>query len=445
MFSKRFVLVSVTLVMASVWLGACGDETAMPPAITVAPQATATSEPPTPTQPVAPETPVPSPTITPTSTAIVPSSTPSENINDYTISNPGNVLIDPVLRRQYLETLSSIRQKDLCIADPYLWEWGGEVYQVVELSPVIYFERESADDNDTLRRLRRAMMVLAAEYLGTNNDEAAIAIIDTLRIWASANALSSLGGSNFVGTVYDVKNVVTPTLASYSLVRNHPYLSAEDQALIENWLEMLVRQLDVDLTDNNHSYMRFAILMEWGALMDDEAYFQKGVDGYINALGQMRPDGSFPEETARGAMATTYTSHAISSLVLMAEIAANQEHNLYDLEQNNLSLHSAITFLLDAIDDPDVIIGYAAANDTCTIPEGCGDYRKQYLLLNMGWIEAYRARFPESENTKRINKLFEDMVLDYSRWQVGENRAVMIYPNPLDGAATRCLYSKIDP
>jgi len=281
-------------------------------------------------------------------------------------------------------------------------------------------------------------MVLAAEYLGTNNDEAAIAIIDTLKIWASANALSSLGGDKIL-TIYDIKGVVTPTLISYSLVRDHPYLSAEDQALIENWLEMLVRQVDVALMDNNTSYMRHAINMEWGALMDDEAYFQKGVDGYISALGQMRSDGSFPNETARGAMAMFYTSHAISSLVLMAEIAANQGHNLYDLEQNDLSLHSAITFLLDAIDDPEIIVEYAAENNGCSIPEVCGDYRIQYLRLNMDWIEPYRARFPEAENTKRINQMLEEGVLDYSRWQDGDE-VTMNYPSPLYGAVTRCFY-----
>jgi hypothetical protein len=320
--------------------------------------------------------------------------------------------------------------------------WASEVKDE-GISPVIYFER--GQNREPLHKFELAMAVLSAEYLATNNDEAAITIIDAIKSWASANALSSLGGSDYVATIYDVKSLVTPTLVSYSLVRNHPYLSAEDQALIEKWLEMLVRQIDaVDITNNNHNYMRHAVNMEWGALMGNDAYFQKGVEGYIVALGQMRPDGSFPLETARGAMAISYTSHAISSLVLIAEIAANQGHNLYDLEQNDLSLHSAITFLLDAIDNPEIIVDYAAENDTCTNPEACGDYRKQWLELNMGWIEPYRARFPESESTRRINQMFEEGVLDYSRWPGTHEEIGMLYPNSLDGAATRCFYSRIN-
>lgn len=425
---KRFLFILIFFIGVSVWTSACGQ-----PESTTIPQLTSTNKPPTSTQIIAQETLVPTPTNTATPTQ---TPTPSGNIDDYTVSDPGNVLLDPDMRRQYLETIGWPLQNELCIPDP-----SADSLKVVELDPIIYFERGLNDD--TRWSLIRAMMLLSAEYLGTNNDEAAIAIIDTLKNWASANALSSLGGADFRVTVYDVKKLVIPTLASYSLVRDHPYLSSADRELIEDWLAMVVRQVSIDLTDNNMSYMRFAIDMEWGALVGDDVYFKKGVEGYISALAQMRPDGSFPLETGRGAMATHYTSHAISSLVLMAEIVANQGHNLYDLEYNDLSLHSAIAFLLDAMDDPEIIIKYASDADPCSIPEVCGDHRIQFMELYMGWIEAYRARFPESENAKRIDQMFEEGVLEYFRWQ--DDKFSMIYPNALDGAVTRCLFANVAP
>jgi len=60
----------------------------------------------------------------------------------------------------------------------------------------------------------------------------------------------------------------------------------------------------------------------------------------------------------------------------------------------------------------------------------------------MDWIEPYRARFPEAENTKRINQMFEEGVLDYSRGQETDEEIAMNYPSPLFGAVTRCYYSR---
>lgn len=421
-------------------LTACNSESSPSEIAQELPSVTATPSPlPTSTATLVP----PTPTATPTATAtLIASSTPSGAAEDYLVSRPGYVLIDHLARRQELATLGATQVGEICIADPYPWQWGGEAFEVVELNPIVHFVR--GPDNDTIERFYKAMMILSAEDIGMGNEDAALAIIETLINWASANALSSLGRSGplYTSTVYDVKWLLTPTIAAYSLVSDHPAMSSSDRELVENWLEMLVNTIDQPLTDNNHSYMRYAINMEWGALTGDSERFQAGVTGYLHALRQMRPDGSFPYETARGAMAMHYTSHAISSLALMAEVAAVQGHNLYDLEQNNISLHTAIAFLLDAIDNPEIIVDYAAENDNCSIAEVCGDYRTQYLFLYMGWIESYIARFPNSENGNRITQMLDAGVLKNNR-RLDGGRVSMSYPNPLDGGVTKCMYSNI--
>jgi poly(beta-D-mannuronate) lyase len=125
----------------------------------------------------------------------------------------------------------------------------------------------------------------------------------------------------------------------------------------------------------------------------------------------MRPDGSLPLETERGAKALWYQRQAVASLVTIAEIAAIQGYDLYALEIEGKSLHRAIDFLARAIAEPDLVLPYARANEK---PGEFANYlvqdrsfmrRRGHNRHYMAWFEAYRARFPERDATRLLTRL----------------------------------------
>jgi poly(beta-D-mannuronate) lyase len=125
----------------------------------------------------------------------------------------------------------------------------------------------------------------------------------------------------------------------------------------------------------------------------------------------MRPDGSLPLETARGSRALSYQRHAITSLVAIAEMAAAQGYDLYGVEgPEGQSIHRAIAFLLDGIDQTSLVWPYARENDN---PGTYRNYKVQDLGFMtkrghdrhyMAWTEPYLARFPNTELADRLRQ-----------------------------------------
>ena len=287
------------------------------------------------------------------------------------------------------------------------------------------------------------VMNTAAAWFGAGDDGAATSLIDALGEWARAGALRTIRETgqwrSNTGSVYSLRRTLIPLLSAWSVVRGHDRLKTADRRRIEDWLEGLVRLADVETGGaksrprardvdcatvtrakdapvpvsncQNHRYLRDTINMQWGILTGDDKMFQNGVGRLIDALRQMRPDGSLPLETERGARALWYSRHAIGSLVFMAEMAALQGYDLYSLRVNGVGLHTAVAFLMAAIEDPGLVIPYARA-DHASGP--ARDYRDQDLgFLSrrktgrhyMAWAEPYMARFPEHENSGKLRNL----------------------------------------
>jgi poly(beta-D-mannuronate) lyase len=178
---------------------------------------------------------------------------------------------------------------------------------------------------------------------------------------------------------------------------------------------------------NNHFHLRGSVDIAWGALMGDARLFATGVAAYREALAAMRHDGSLPLETARGARALWYHRHSIASLVVIAEIAANQGLDLYAEADDGRDLHGAIRFLLDAIDDPTRVHPFAAANVNPGTDRDPADQDLTFLDRRghgrhyMAWVEIYAAQFPDRAESRRLLELlaradpgFRPMLDEYS-------------------------------
>lgn len=270
---------------------------------------------------------------------------------------------------------------------------------------------------------------------------AADGLVAGLRDWARADALTALEATgeraSNTNIVLTLRHTLIPLLTSWSLVRDRA--SSADREAIGNWLGRLVALSDVETGPpsaaarfreegrdcaeadyaspfpvsncNNVAYHRDLVAMQWGVLSGDEALYRRGIDRYALALRQMRPDGSLPLETARGARALWYQRLGIGLLVHIAELAALQGHDLYGLRHEGRDIHAAVAFLLDAIGTPALVLPYAMENRD---PGPGRDWTRQDLGFlkrrghgrhYMAWVETYAARFPAHPNTARLLRL----------------------------------------
>ena len=302
-----------------------------------------------------------------------------------------------------------------------------------------------------------AVMVLAADAFGTNNLTSAARLVRLLKNWASARAMTRRredGNGSNTSVNYGLKRTLNAVLPAWSLFRDNPAIVPADRKLIDGWLDRLVKSIDEPTGGrardrqwfnckanressncNNHRYLRDVANMQWGILTNDHARFRKGVERYFIALLQMRENGSLPLETRRGARALWYQRHAIQSLVTMAEMGALQGYDLYGTKIAGKSIHLAIKFLLDGVDDPSIVLAYAEKNAS---PGPSRNWREQDLRFlgkrgrwhYMAWIEPYIRRFPEHENTQRLLTTHA-LILDH--------RPLIAR---ISGGNTSCFYAK---
>lgn len=229
--------------------------------------------------------------------------------------------------------------------------------------------------------------------------------------WSKARALSASKESHDV--YYAIKRFLLPIIVNYAIIRDE--LTEEQRTQIEGWLEPLVMRIgkffggDVDV--NNHRLLADSVLMAWGALKENKELLQQGVDRYKQTLKEMREDGSLPLETRRGARATWYMRHALTSMVVMAEISRVSGEDLYDVVENKHSVHDLVNAFLNAANTPLFVLPYAAEN---YIPGSSDDYMIQddgYLKKRpnnrhyMAFAEAYLADAPDTFARKRLSKL----------------------------------------
>lgn len=346
----------------------------------------------------------------------------------YRVTRPGLVLVDAAARSAALRALPPPVREELC---------GWPTPKPPDEPPVatIAIDDAGGADNDAGQRFALAVMVTGAAAFGLDDDGARETLVAALDGWADAGALTSLE-RDAANAYYALDRILLPTLVAWSLVRAEPAVGSRRRERIDRWLRRLVRTRG-DLRPareagdlaarNNHAYLAGSVGAAWGALTGDDEYFRSGIAAYRQAIGDLRADGSLPLETERGARALWYQRHAIASLTVIAEIAAVQGYDLYGFERNGRDLHRAVRFLLDAVDEPLLVEGYAAAN----VKPGAGDdYRTQDLGFltrrgqvrhYMAWAETYIGRFPGREESRRLEVLlagrdaaFRPMLDDYS-------------------------------
>jgi poly(beta-D-mannuronate) lyase len=356
----------------------------------------------------------------------------AQSLDAFKVTRPGTVLIDRAARLAELEQIGPAAQKLCSVSEPKV---------AAHIAPVPELEGRSGYGGNDRRAtpFDWAVIVHGADaFAGSPAGlEKFMALATT---WARAKALEILeddvAGSN-TAVVFGLKRTLAALIPNWALVRTDPQVTADDRKLVDDWVGRLVDLADVNtggmnraqrIVDcpanqdtsncNNHRYLRDAVNVMWGALAGDDKRFRKGIERVRVALQQMRPDGSLPLETRRGARALWYQNYALGMLTTIAEVAARQGYDLYAMDVNGRTLHMGVAFLIAGIADPRIVHGYAEAN----VAPGPGghDWREQDLRFteergrwhHMAWTEAYSARFPDHPNTARLRRLLPGLAED---------------------------------
>ncbi len=322
------------------------------------------------------------------------------------VSPPGIVYFDPASRTAELARPDRAVAREACLAIPRDPAWA-------DLPPLAALEpTEGYGSDNRSAPFAWAVMVLGGRALG--GDEAARAdLVRLLTRWAEADALAATPTGH--DPAYALKRTLLPTIVAYAIVR--PGLPDGERRRIDDWLGGLVPRVDArfdgDVDHNNHRYLADSVLMAWGALVGDDALYRQGLERYRSALADARDDGSLPLEARRGARALWYTRHALTSLVVMAEIARAHGDDLYGVSVGGRSFDLVLSFLTSGLASPLLVETYAAAN---VIPGPSDDFRTQDLGFlaerahgrnYMAFVEAIRLLPPRTAPRRLIGQRFD--------------------------------------
>ena len=358
-----------------------------------------------------------------------PSNPPDAGPARAVVAQPGLVLVQAAQRAALLAALPTTERGTWCPP-------------MVGPAPRVVAGLGTADGETDNASEPFAWAVMADAGAGLAGDGAAAQrLIRLLDRWARDNALWR-GDRRDINRNYALDRTLLPTIVAYATLRDRPDLPEATRQLIEAWLGRLVGSrlpspADSGTRRNNHHYLRGSVDIAWGTLVGDERLFRSGIAAYRDALTDLRADGSLPLETARGARALWYQRHAIASLVVIAEIAANQGLDLYGTTVNGRGLRDAIAFLVAGIKDPGRVAAYAAADANPGVARDPAEQdlgfldRRGHDRQYMAWVEIYAARFPDRPETRQLLELlaerdpgFRPMLDEYS------------------GGATTCFFAR---
>lgn len=249
---------------------------------------------------------------------------------------------------------------------------------------------------------------LAGSYVASGNEYYAECLVKFLDNWAQEGALLDFYYHwEDPQAWFSLESMIFAAGMAYSVVRPHATGLEEEKGRVEEWLNELANtHMEIEGADssccNNHFYRRALYATTVGVLTEDNDMFRFGVSAVYSALHDMTEEGAFPLEMERGRRATHYQNYALLYLIPIMEIAARQGYDVYEMEIDGLTMHDAVDFAMDILEDP-TELGELAPREQYT-----GFLKDDQYFA---WMEMYRARFGES----RFDDFLESMRPIYNR------------------------------
>jgi hypothetical protein len=197
--------------------------------------------------------------------------------------------------------------------------------------------------------------------------------------------------------------------------------SEDEIDLLDRWIESKVRAFKKKHNDpsiyskfgvhvrksaQNHYVVSASSSMALGAWLGNDTLFKTGLLQWATTLETMRTDGSLPHEISRGSRAISYTGITLTKLIRLAEMARTQGIDLYNKTIDGKTFHHAVSFMLDAVEQPSIVFEYAKYNRDSG---GSIPYDRQEAKSpssgTYSWIKPYLLRFPDHSNSRRIKDI----------------------------------------
>ena len=278
--------------------------------------------------------------------------------------------------------------------------------------------------DERYNRISASFRALGASCLG-GNKSACERINNSALDWARNSKLGKPKGiydsSLFWNETLSINmRLLSPMLAALGVANQFTPLASEERKVLDDWLRRKTKQFKNGLRNagkyrggshgttarraaNNHAVQSSIAAMSYGAWANEPKFFKTGITQWFITLGSMRKDGSLPIETRRGARALFYSGRTIAGLLQLAERAAVQGINLYErAPRRNKTIHHAVAFFVNAIEQPDLILKYARINYE---PGPSENWQQQHLgnvVSTFGWVAPYISRFPNHPNSQRL-------------------------------------------
>ena len=329
------------------------------------------------------------------------------------ITKPGAVAVDVPTRRNQLSQLAATH---LC---PNFLPFGNAPLYDSVSAPMGY------GLDERFYSVSARFRTLGAACLG-GTKEACESIYDYALDWAQNSGLGGpKGGFEMFwnNTLTANMRLLSPMLAALGVAEQVSPLSTHDRDVLDRWLKKKIDEYEHGMRGegrykggndgtralkaaHNHAVQSSIVAMSYGAWSNDKKYFKTGLRQWFITLKSMRKDGSLPIETRRGARALFYHGRTLSALVQLAERAAVQGIDLYNsAPKKNKTIHQAVAFFINAIEEPELVLKYAKTNKA---PGPSKNYKVQDLGglgSTMGWIAPYISRFPDHPNSLRLRTM----------------------------------------
>ncbi|HEY6918765.1 MAG TPA: alginate lyase family protein, partial [Tabrizicola sp.] len=216
-------------------------------------------------------------------------------------------------------------------------------------------------------------------------DAAAACVLDAIRVWAKADALSEL---TTLGANLSAPSRVGGIAFAYAAVFAHDPALPRD-AEIEAWLLDRARQtmsfFDTEAptraSQNNLRAWAGLAVTQVGLILQDEALIDWGEGTVELVVCTAAPDGSLPNEMWRGKLALHYQLHAVAPLVASTALLQEARPDLF--ATCDRALPRVVAFTLAALKDPETVKTITGKEQTV------GGPKKPARDFELAWVPAY--------------------------------------------------------
>ncbi|WP_234270348.1 alginate lyase family protein [Billgrantia ethanolica] len=232
---------------------------------------------------------------------------------------------------------------------------------------------------------------LAGAFVATGDTFYADCLVKYLHGWADAQALTTFRYDSLEPQAWFAsESMLFAAAMAYSIAR--PYVEGleAERAEVERWLHGLALQHSAipgepeESCCNNHFYRRALYASMVGVLVEDDDLFRFGVSAIYSALHDMTENGALPLEVGRGRRAIHYQNYALNYLITNMQVIHRQGYDIFDLEYEGSTIHEAVDYLFEILDDP------AALGDYAPLEQFMGFLRDpQYFT----WMDIYLAHY----------------------------------------------------